>query len=149
VLDRKDVDSLKAFWSEFRKRDWTSPTWLGVALRRFNYGHLRVELEDALLDFMISFEALLLKEGEAANVHKLAVRSARLLGEKFEDRKKVYREIGEFYSKKSALVHGESLLLTTDVVVKIEEDLRRCIREMLDRFKASSHESILTSLDLE
>jgi hypothetical protein len=150
TLNGSDIESLKALWTEFRTMDLKSHAALTMALRRFNLAYGRVQFEDKLLDFMIAFEALLLKEGEMANTHKLAVRTARLLERSFAERSAIYREMSDFYGKRSTTVHGGSLQITNEMVAKVEGYLRRCIWEMSVRLKAGEgHNEILSHVDLD
>jgi hypothetical protein len=147
-LDASDIDPLKAFWTELRDRDLDSPPALGVAVRRFNFSFGRTRLEDRLLDLAIAFEALLLRDRERGKTDKMARRCSRLLAEDPQQRRVIYRETERFYGRRSELVHGRVLpQVTTEYVARIQDNLRRSIREMLVRLQGENHDAFLEDLD--
>ena len=147
-LEGTDVDPLKAFWTELRRRDLDSPPALGVAVRRFNFSFGRTRPDDRLLDLAIAFEALLLRDHERGKTGKLARRCSRLLAQDPEQQSVIYRETEAFYGMRSELVHGRvPPQVTMEYVGKIQDNLRRSIREMLVRVKGENYYAVMGELD--
>ena len=150
ALQGGEIEAFKEFWKNFGKIDLERRTPIGIAISRFNYAYERLGLEDKLIDFMISFEALFFKTGEIGeNRHKLAVRVARLLASAYEDRKTIARDLTDFYDKRSKVVHGELATLQGELIEKVERYLRQSIKHFVEQPRTVGHDEILTRLDLE
>lgn len=144
-------------YTKFQQRNRKSPTeYLNIAIRRFNLGVSETEVEDKVIDFMISFEAMFL-ENQGELTFKLSNRIAILLG-KTKDERKIIREImKESYGWRGAIVHGKkkrelkimkNSISEKDLVIKIEDLLRRSILGFIGlNEKNKSHETIVENLD--
>jgi len=148
LLRKGEESALKEVWQHLENRDFSKPDPVNVALRRFNFSFERSQVEDKMIDLMIAFEALLLNE-EGSPTHKLALRFARLLGNDFEERMTLYKEMKGFYKVRSKIVHGESTQTDEQVVVRVEERLRSSVRAVLARVKSQTHSMLLMHLDLD
>jgi hypothetical protein len=102
---------------------------INTALKRFNFGLDRNQIQDKIIDFSVCFEAIFSNNDEIKDsiTFKLSTRVARLLSGDFSERKKIYRNMTKFYAKRSKIVHGrekneENLDLTI-----IEEYVRESI----------------------
>ncbi len=148
LLRRGEESTLAEVWQQLENRDFNKPDPVNVALRRFNFSVERSQVEDKMIDLMIAFEALLLNE-EGSPTHKLALRFAKLLGNTFEERMTLYKEMKGFYKIRSKIVHGESTRTDEQVVLGVEERLRSSVRSVLGRVKNQTHSMLLKRLDLD
>jgi hypothetical protein len=149
VLHASEAQEFSDFWESFAHTDTEKPSPLSMAIRRFDYAQERQRLEDRLVDYMVAFEALFFKEGEAGEFrHKLAVRTARLLRHSLDNRQTVAKEMGRFYQLRSAVVHGENVELSDEFIVTVENYLRESINIFLNRLQKSNHNDMIDRLDL-
>ena len=99
---------------------------------------------------MVAFEALFFKEGEVGEFrHKLSVRVARFLTQQYNQRKQIAERMTDFYDKRSAIVHGETIDLGAEFVNTVEDHLRESIKLFLERLRTLSHDKIIDHLDLD
>ncbi|HEX9430786.1 MAG TPA: hypothetical protein VF944_10450 [Candidatus Bathyarchaeia archaeon] len=148
-LKGDEIAAFNSFWRAFSELDLAKLP-LGIAINRFNFAFGRLGLEDKLIDFMIAFEALFFKTGEIGeNRHKLSIRVAKLLARDYESRKRIAKEMAEFYGMRSGVVHGEQVHLKPEFTDKIEDYLRQSIKYFLDQQQAEDHDEIISRLDLE
>lgn len=150
TLTGTEVSKFKSFWNRFNQIHLEQPAPLSVAIRRFNYAYERNRLEDKLIDYMITFEALFFKQGETGEFrHKLAVRVSRLLKQDYMNRKETMKQMMEFYDKRSAVVHGEKVDISSEFINSVEDTLRKSIKQFLQRLQTFSHDVIISHLDLD
>ncbi|MGB2841833.1 MAG: hypothetical protein WBC40_05070, partial [Halobacteriota archaeon] len=69
-LEKNEVSDFKEFFKEFNKN---KPKFLDIPHRYFNYAHTRERPEDKLIDYMIAFESLFVKE-KAELSYRLSLR---------------------------------------------------------------------------
>jgi hypothetical protein len=77
-----------------------------VPLARLNIANRRISPGDQALDGSICLEALLSGRGRGELTHKLAVRTALLLGKTLDEREAISKKVRKFYELRSAVVHG-------------------------------------------
>jgi hypothetical protein len=78
-----------------------------VALHRFSLGAEQEYLSEALIDYVIALEAILLppeKEGELS--YRFRLHGAWFIGRTREERERLRRELRDIYDARSSLVHG-------------------------------------------
>lgn len=150
TLTETELVEFRSFWNRLNKMYSRQHASLSVAIRRFNYAYERDEIEDKLVDYMIAFEALFFKEGEVGEFsHKLSVRVARFLEQKYDRRYTIWQNMKAFYDKRSKILHGEKVDLSDVFVNAVEDYLRRSIRLFLERSATFSHDEIISRLDLD
>jgi len=143
-LTDEDVENLKTFWSKFKSLNIQNYQFLDVAIRRFNFSYERKLPEDKLIDYIIAFEALYLKESEKELGYRLALRCAYFLGKNGEERKKIFKILKSAYDARSKIVHGEPIesksfkkllnklnLNLAELSMQVEEYLRESIKTFL------------------
>ena len=69
--------------------DYGKELGFATALRRFNYGYEKNRVDEKLIDYIISFEALLLHDTTGELQYRLALRTAHTLG-RYKEHKKYY-----------------------------------------------------------
>ncbi len=127
-----------------------------MAIKRFHYAYGRPLYEDKLIDFIIAFEALFLKDDERDDMrYRLSLRTAYFLKNKEDDereRKGIYDHIYEAYGKRSKIVHGErakDIELSSDFIAYIENYLRLSIKTVLEKSSYDKkHEDFINKLGL-
>ena len=130
----------------------TIPNYLLVAIKRFEYAYARLLPEDKLLDFMIAFEAILLKDDEQQELsYRLSLRTAYLLAETTGERKIIFDFMLRAYKARSKIVHGERAIgegKNKEFVDKVELYLRMSITKILknQQYK-TNHNRFLNTLD--
>jgi hypothetical protein len=105
-LSASEATGFRELWAAVRSDGTRRSKQLQVALRRFGFAGERVRSGDRLIDLMIAAEAVFAGEtGETA--HKLALRSAVLLGEGSSERTSaIFRHMKRAYDARSKLAHG-------------------------------------------
>ncbi len=157
-LSSEEIPAFLDFWRLFQKARTTRRPRIEIALRRFNFAHERVAPEDELIDHLISFEALLLKQTERQELdYRLALRGSALLAENREQRKVVFDQLRMAYRERSNIVHGGTVrnvirvggdtLKFSDFVICVEEHLRSAIKGFLAQSVAKTEAEIIAALD--
>lgn len=78
-----------------------------IALQRFGLGVGREEPAQAIVDFVVALEALLLPGDETEGARRrFALNGAVYLGKTAAERRKLYNELLDIYQARSTLVHG-------------------------------------------
>jgi hypothetical protein len=118
-----------------------APSKLQLGARRYLGAGLREVEEDAAIDLCIGLEATLGDESPTEITHKLALRTAAVLGAEGDDPATVFGDVRAMYRHRSAIVHGTApektrLIRREDgaeiVVSELASDyLRRTIRALL------------------
>lgn len=85
--------------SELEKRIVIALRWIGMGV------HDEIDC-DKFLKFAIALECLLIRSGEEEKSTPIAERCAFILGDTFEKREQIYREIKKLYGIRSAIVHA-------------------------------------------
>lgn len=83
--------------------------FMSVNIRRFSQSNERDDIEDRIIDLMISAEALFLSSGgsfQGELKYRLAHRAAMLIGDDIGDRKYVFEFMQKAYDVRSSIVHG-------------------------------------------
>ncbi len=138
-LSKDEVESFKKFYKSIEPKIDCSK----IHLKRFNETYRRMNNEDKLIDYMISFESLYLAGG-----YKLSHRVSLLLYKDETETKQTFLEIKKAWHVRSKIVHGgkiESINIRElnkeyslpEFVQKIEEHLRFSIRLFLEKPKPS------------
>ena len=84
---------------------------MSVSVRRFSQSNERGNIEDRIIDLMISAEALFLSSGGSVQgelKYRLAHRAAMLIGESIGDHRYVFEFMQKAYDVRSSIVHGST-----------------------------------------
>lgn len=155
-----EIEQFQEFWRTFREINFQSNPFLKMAIERFNFAYEKRGQEDKLIDYMISFESLFMKETQELR-HRLSVRVSRFLKGEYNERKVLFSDFKKIYDIRSAIVHGESINhkdlkklkvgLLSELVSKVEEQLRESIKKFIDLIDQDvnyKHKDFLDKLDL-
>jgi hypothetical protein len=157
-LSEEEVAEFLRFWGFFQRVRKKKLKRTDIALRRFNFAYERVRPEDKLIDYLIGFEALLLKGDEHQELeYRLALRGSRLLSKTPEERQTVFKELKSAYRERSNIVHGGTVkeaikigdekIKFNEFVEKVEQRLRSAIKEFLGRLETQSESEVIKDLD--
>lgn len=123
--------------------------YLMNAVHYFYHASLARRIEEKLINFIVSLEALYVTEPLELS-YRLALRVACLVGNTYTDRtpKEIAAEIRNLYSKRSRVVHGNIKEITYDEISRLEDYSRKSITRFL-RLASSqrNREEILNLLD--
>ena len=160
ILEETEIEPFQKFWRIFKKIDLQTVSFLKMAIERFNFAYEKRSQEDKLIDYMISFESLFMKENLELR-HRLSVRVSRFIKGEYNERKELFSDFKKIYDIRSKIVHGESINhknLTklkveslSELVSKVEEQLRVSIKKiicLIDQDVNYNHEEFLDKLDL-
>ncbi|MGB7534024.1 MAG: hypothetical protein WA977_13785 [Halobacteriota archaeon] len=136
-LEKNEVPDFKEFFKKFEHK----PKFLDIPLRYFNYAHTRERPEDKLIDYMIAFEGLFVKE-KAELRYRLSLRVAAFLGENRDEKGEIFTLMRRAYDLRSDIVHGSSYsknieingekLSFGELVSWVEELLRKSIKKSIE-----------------
>ena len=157
VLEQQDIPKLHSFWQKFRHIDFDTEPIIALSMKRLNYAQERGLLEDKLIDLMIGFEALFMRQSEKHELsYHLAIRTAILLGSDQESKKEIFDTMRAGYELRSKIVHGEIIsqvkigtgeLSVMELMSRLEKYLRASIMKFLERSKGKSIDGFIAELD--
>lgn len=158
ILSKQEVAEFLKFWGFFQRARKKKQNRTDIALRRFNFAYERVRPEDKLIDYLIGFEALLLKRSERQELeYRLALRGSVLLGKTAEERQTVFKELKTAYQERSNIVHGGTVrgavkiganrIKFNEFVEKVEQRLRASIKEFVALSETQSESEVIEGLD--
>ena len=127
-LVENEKNSFLDFWKVYRGTNIPEKHFLSVAIRRFSQANERESVEDKIIDFLISAEALFLSSGgsfQGELKYRLSHRAAMFIEGETEAQRKIFKFMQKAYDVRSAIVHGAAPKLPT------KEDGKPC---SLDEF---------------
>ena len=130
-LRREEIAHVRSFYKRLKGMP---PGYLDVALKRFNrsYGYwLKEEIDDCFADLVIALESLTSRGGDGI-LQSMRLRIPLLLKEKYDERKKLEKQISVYYDHRSSILHGGRINekqreSRTDIL----EDLRELVRSTI------------------
>jgi hypothetical protein len=158
ILSKQEVAEFLKFLEFFQRVRKRKQNRTEIALRRFDFAYERVRPEDKLIDYLIGFEALLLKGDERQELeYRLALRGSVMLGKTAQERQTIFKELKTAYRERSNIVHGgtvrEAIKIASDrvkfneFVENIEQRLRASIKEFLALSETQSESKVIKGLD--
>lgn len=152
-LSKEEINEfVKLFKNLFGDKSLSNiPSFLNLALDRFNYAYDRKKPEDKLIDYMIAFETLYTKEVPGEPGYRIGMRTAALIGKTDEDKMRIFCDLRKAYGVRSKLVHGSTKIgdkgsLSVEEFIRIEQYLRESIKEFFKR-SSNNEDKIINSLD--
>lgn len=104
-----DNDNFLEFWKTYRRTKIQDKHFLSVAIRRFSQSNERESIEDKIIDFMISAEALFLSSGgsfQGELRYRLSHRAAMFIEDVAVKQREVFNFMQKAYNVRSDIVHG-------------------------------------------
>lgn len=159
IFEPTDIKLFKEFFTEWLKVSNTIKENLSFsnAIKRFTKAIEDRELNDKIIDFIISLESLL-GDGNTELIHRLSMRTGFLLGTKKES-KDIRDFIKKIYDTRSKIVHGDKertinmngIEFTKEKSVVVLEDIIRLVFQRYLDFALSifyvEHSSFYKSID--
>jgi hypothetical protein len=99
-------DQLYPVMTSLRSNLWSPPSWVDLALDL--YAREQSDTED-VVNLLTALEAVLLTDSTTELTYRLSIRIAHLIGKDTASRKKLFKEMREFYDIRSKVVHGSEL----------------------------------------
>ncbi|MCH8014066.1 MAG: hypothetical protein IH823_04655 [Candidatus Dadabacteria bacterium] len=149
TLNSTEASEFIKLWKLISDSRYHQSKSVSIAIRRFNYAYDREKNDDEIIDYLISFEALFFKSETQELSEKLSRRVARLLEDNFDNRKKLSKNIKDFYNKRSKIVHGIETEISSEYVDEIQEVLRKSIKKVLEKILTQHHDDIIDHLDFD
>ena len=107
IIKKDEKNQFIDLWTKYRKIDFSRDGALNIAIKRFNDSFTRRDVEDRIIDLMIAFEALFLKEDEKMELtFKLALRTAIFLKNKDVEGDNLFNFMKVAYNTRSNIIHG-------------------------------------------
>jgi hypothetical protein len=103
-LQKDEISDFKEFFKKLKNKQKFLDI-LDIPLRYFNYAHKREKTEDKLIDYMIAFESLFIKE-KAELSYRLSLRVAAFLGGDHTEKGRIFKLMRKAYGIRSDIVHG-------------------------------------------
>jgi hypothetical protein len=105
-LKASEVGELQKLYIDLKNIDYgIKRPPLGIAISRFGFSYERERLADKVIDYAISLEVLFSESTDSLS-HQISVRCSRLVSASLEDRKRVGKDLKDFYKIRSSIVHG-------------------------------------------
>ena len=126
-LIENEKDDFLVFWKIYTRTDALEKHYLSVAIRRFSQANERESIEDKIIDFLISAEALFLSSGgsfQGELKYRLSHRAAMFIEGETEKQRVVFEFMQKAYDVRSAIVHG-----TTPKLPKKEDGISYSLEE--------------------
>jgi hypothetical protein len=94
--------------------------------------YAREDFEDVeIVNSLTALEALLLNDSKSELTYRLSMRVAYLLGTNDETRKRLFRDVKEFYDLRSTIVHGSQIKPKHQSRLEQSNELREIVRIVL------------------
>ena len=161
-LTPKLYGELRSFYENFKETDLSKKEFkfLKMSIQRFESATLKKQVEDKIVDFMISLESLY-TSGPGETRMKMANRISALLGDTDEEKESIWCFINSAYNIRSGIVHGDGIrskvimgkeFSLEGISSRLEEITRISIRKMLSLIKFyegnRSNEKIVDDIDI-
>lgn len=143
-LIKEEKDRFIEFWKLYCSLDVHETHYLSVAIRRFSQANERTRVEDKIIDFFISAEALFLSSGgsfQGELKYRLSHRAAMFIESNAEKQREMFKFMQKAYDVRSAIVHGTAPKLPKklngaqftleEFCQEIEDCLRRSINKTI------------------
>jgi hypothetical protein len=110
-LLKNEIDEFISFWNEKSRAELPEKNFLSVGIRRFSQSNERDNIEDIIIDLMISAEAIFLSSGgsfQGELKYRLSHRAAMFIETDVELQKYVFDFMQKAYDVRSSIVHGSN-----------------------------------------
>lgn len=157
-LLKNEKDEFISFWNEKSRARLPEKNFLSVGIRRFSQSNERDNIEDMIIDLMISAEAIFLSSGgnfQGELKYRLSHRAAMFIENDVECQKHVFEFMQNAYDVRSSIVHGSdprlpkkkdgSTFTLEEFCGEIEKYLRVSIKKAIS--KAATAEDKSNAID--
>lgn len=165
IIEKDEINQFIDLWTKYRKIDFSRDGALNIAIKRFNDSFTRRDVEDRIIDLMIAFEALFLKEDEKMELtFKLALRTAIFLKNKDVGGDDLFHFMKVAYNTRSNIIHGAKTkdkikvkksinvdeydeLTLHEFLNKLEDIFRKCLLRYIKEFSNFQINELIDSID--
>lgn len=133
-LKMKEIEKIREIFNMITKTDFDRRRYLGIACDRFNRSYGKSMPDEKIIDFMIAFEALFLREEKATNQGQIiGVGGSMLLGKNDLERKEIYDFLVKSYKLRNKIVHGSAITYSgiDETISELKGYLRKSITTLL------------------
>lgn len=118
-------------WTRIHSLSDESP--LRLALRRWDSVFERFDENDALIDYWIALEGLFVPDSFQELRHRSSFRIGAFIGDKSDEREKIYKDLLESYDLRSRIIHGgfPTTKRKTELINATRSYLRRALVKIL------------------
>ena len=106
-VNQETIDKIVAVWPGVLDIMGHNPHYLRIPVQRLIEGMRRGRLEDAIIDFAVGLDALLLWHQRSELSYRFALRGSTVLSWNGGDKRQAFDDLNEFYEVRSRIVHGE------------------------------------------
>jgi hypothetical protein len=155
-LNTEESKNFIAFWKRYKKSFSTNKEkFVKIALERFNLATEDDSLENKIIDYCISLEALYSNESNELTF-KLSNRVAVLLGKNDLERSEIKRLVKCAYTLRSSIVHGgditdskqlRNFTSPQDFLAKVNQIVRKSILNFVNLTKNNNKNQIIDAID--
>ncbi|WP_235590485.1 HEPN domain-containing protein [Leptospira borgpetersenii] len=149
VISKKEIEEFLILWNKiYTLTPEKIPHFLEVALRRFADGTLRPNLEDQIIDLLISAEAIYLSSGgsdQGELKYRLAHRAALFLESEPKKQREIFDFMKKAYDIRSKYVHGSGSNINFP---KKEDGKKMNLHEFEERTRKIMRRAIFKVYDL-
>lgn len=128
VLDQKISQRLESSWPHLRKIMEAKRHDLRIPAQRLLIGGERVRMDDAIIDYAIGLEALLLKDANTELSYRFALRGANILALSSGEKERIFDQLRDFYDIRSKIVHGK--LVDTNILRDTLSNGEKALRDI-------------------
>jgi hypothetical protein len=133
-IKMEEIGKIREIFDKITKADFDRRRYLRIACDRFNRSYGRSMHDEKIIDFMIAFEALFLREEKASSQGQtIGVGGSMLLGKNDLERKQIYDFLIETYKLRNKIVHGSAITYSgiDETASKLKGYLRKSITALL------------------
>jgi hypothetical protein len=158
IFDKNRITEFKRFWRDYNEilmkvypyRIEKPDKFKNIknALERYNFANQHELGERAVLDLVISLEALLTGKGDGFGevAFRVSQRYAKLIERDPDKRMEIFKKIKRYYDFRSRLAHGDREISGFNLI-DMHYHTSKCIIKYLDLIKYRNHDQILEILD--
>lgn len=128
-LHKSQIPPLRKFFRAYQKIKKNSQ--LETAIKRFQFGLESINIEDIVLDFVISLECLYGED--RATTRAISERTALLLGRTDSETDKLRKDVSGIYKIRSAIVHGGNLNAAYSKTNLTEDQVKQKLEEITNK----------------
>jgi hypothetical protein len=133
-LRMEEIDQISKIFEKIRQADFDKKRTLRIACDRLNRSYGKSMHDEKIIDFMIAFEALFLRETSTNSGTIIATGCSFLIGKTDNEQKEIYEFIKKTYKLRNDIVHGSEIDYSgiADTTSRLKEYLRKSILMFLE-----------------
>ena len=132
-LKLEEISLINLIFNKINEANFEKRRAIKIACDRFSRSYGRAMHDERIIDFMIAFEALFVKENSPNSGSIIATGCSYLLGKTDNEREEIYKFFKETYKLRNEIVHGSTMHIidTDEIACRLKEYLRKCIMTIL------------------